>query len=510
MEQKKLKAPIYSNECIFNNSAEIPIDVDFSLPDYCPDINKILKCKAVSRIASKGINGRNLTVDGSVTVTVIYCDGEQKVNAYEYQYPFSKTFETGIEIDTATVKCKTKCEYINCRAVTGRKIDIHGAAGVYIKVNKRKCTDVITDFDDSDIELLRGSIPATLPMGCAEKYVIMEEELKTGDSQPPVYSLIRYDSAVTVKESKLIAGKAVVKGELIVTVLYCSEDGSFQTVRANIPFSQMLEIEGITDSCECETKSDIAYLEIKPRVGASGEAKSFQLNAKIHICCESFCNNDVDIVLDAYSRKYQADIIKDDICFNKIKKNITECFSCKKSLDFNENSISKIIDLWSDAKTESVKCSDNILYAKGVVTAYIIACNSAGETEFYEKPVEFEYKYDLNESIKGITCEPQIEVSSCSYNLISDKSLELRVELCINAAVYSCNNVKLITDVKTDENKKICEKSDGAMTIYFADSGENIWDIARKYKAKLSEIKQINEIEEEILQENKMIMIPIN
>ena len=48
------------------------------------------------------------------------------------------------------------------------------------------------------------------------------------------------------------------------------------------------------------------------------------------------------------------------------------------------------------------------------------------------------------------------------------------------------------------------------MTIYFANEGENIWDIARKYLASVSEIKEINGIEEEVLNNNTMIMVPIS
>ena len=48
------------------------------------------------------------------------------------------------------------------------------------------------------------------------------------------------------------------------------------------------------------------------------------------------------------------------------------------------------------------------------------------------------------------------------------------------------------------------------MTVYFADSGEKIWDIARHYYASVDEIKQINQINEDILACDKMILIPTN
>ena len=182
MEEKILKTSVYVNDIVFNETAEQPVDVDFSLPDYCPDISKIFKCRAVSRISSKSMSGKNITVDGYVCITVLYCDASEKLCSYEYQYPFSKNIEMSEECSSGNLNVQSKCDYINCRAVTGRKIDIHGAVSIIIKVFKRKCTDVISDIDDCNIEQRRGTAPATVPMGYAEKYLMVEEEIQIGQS----------------------------------------------------------------------------------------------------------------------------------------------------------------------------------------------------------------------------------------------------------------------------------------------------------------------------------------
>ena len=173
MEEKILKTSVFTNDTAFNETAEQPIDVDFTLPDFCPDISKIFKCRAVSRISSKSMNGKNITVDGSVSITVLYCDSDGQLCSYEYQYPFSKNLEMSEECSGGNLCGRSKCEYINCRAVTGRKIDIHGAVGIYVRVFKRKSADIISDIDDCNIEQRRGTAPATVPMGFAEKYLMV-------------------------------------------------------------------------------------------------------------------------------------------------------------------------------------------------------------------------------------------------------------------------------------------------------------------------------------------------
>lgn len=510
MEEKKIKTPVFAIDTVFSDSAEVPIDVDFTLPDYCPDITKILKCRAVSRISSKGINGRSITLEGSVTITIIYADDCSRLSSYEYQYPFSKTFETVAESDGCNICCSTKCEYINCRAVTSRKIDVHGAAGIWVSLCNRRCTEVVSDFDDTNIELRRGIAPATSPMGIAEKHLLLEEEIEIGQGQPSIRSLIRYDTATTVKECKLLNGKVMVKGELIVRMLYCPEKGEPQIVRTVIPFSQLLEIEGITEECECEASILVSYIEIKPRVNASGDSRSFTLNAKLLICCNSYCNNDLEIVVDAYSRKYEANITKKEINFSKICQSICENFSCKKNLEFQDNIIASIVDLWCDVKTETAKTAGGYLTVNGNVIASVIAINGDGEPTFFERPVPFEYRRAISSKCDDVRCVPRIEVSNINYTLTSSSNMELRAELTINAAVYECNTMPLITDLVVDDKRKIVRRDRGAMTIYFASAGELVWDIARHYCASVDEIKEINDISCDRLENNRMILVPIN
>lgn len=509
MECKCLKTNVFSTETVFNESAEQPIDIDFTLPDYYPDISKILKCRAISRIASKSTGGNAVTVEGCVTVTVIYSDSDNCLNSYEYQYPFSKSFDTGIDTSGTNLSVKTKCEYINCRAITSRKVDIHGAAGVYVTVTKRHLNEVISDVENDDIELLRGTVPATVPMGCADKYLLIDEEIEIGNGHPDVRCLIRYDAETAIKESKILAGKAVVSGEIIVKLLYSAENGGVHTVRSSTPFSQLIEIDGIGNECECESKVYIAHLEVKPRTSASGECRSFILNAKLLVTAECCCNNDIAVILDAYSKKYEANICKNEVCFDNICENINENFTCKQSVEFAAGSIASVCDMWCESRIDNVRFADGKMTVCGVVYTYIIALDEDGSPQFYEKTFDFEHSHIVTSNCQSLKCSPEISVCSASYTLTSN-GMEIRAEMCISASVYESNKIPLIVEIKIDEQKSASGNSCGAMTLYFASCGESIWDIARKYFADVDEVKQINGINENVLNCDCMIMIPTN
>lgn len=510
MEQKCLKSDIYTNENYLCDSLEQAIDVDFSLPDYCPDISKIFKCHAVPRIASKSINGSTVTLDGSVVITILYCDKENTLCSYEYVYPFSKSIELTRDVTGGNVFCRIKCDYINCRAVTGRKVDIHGAAGIFIKVFKRRCNEIISDIDDPCVEIKRMTAPATVPMGYAEKYLILEEDLPLGSGQPAIENLLKTNSAVCVKETKIINDKAVVKGELIVCVLYCPEGGGTpQLVKSVLPYSQIVDIEGITDTCECECKAEIASLEIKPKLSSNGELRCLGLNAKLLLTCEAYCGNDIPVIEDAFSRKFEADITRKIIPFDKLTCNIQENYQCKKSIELDFN-INNVIDIWCSLQNCHTKFDEDKMVISGTLIAGMIICDENNVPLYIEKPIEFEYKYPFKEQLGVAHCDPEIEVVSCNYTITSANRIELHAELAINAGIYEKRDVNLISDLVLDETKIVKTKNHGAMIIYFAGADDSVWDVANKYSASVNEIMSINNLEEQKLPGGKMILVPLN
>lgn len=55
---------------VLDTVAEQLADVDLTLPDYCPDIEKILKCTLTPKIQSRTLSGGQLQIDGFCTVNV--------------------------------------------------------------------------------------------------------------------------------------------------------------------------------------------------------------------------------------------------------------------------------------------------------------------------------------------------------------------------------------------------------------------------------------------------------
>ena len=80
---------------VLDTVAEQLADVDLTLPDYCPDIEKILKCTLIPKIQTRTLSGGQLQIDGNCVVNVLYVDSIKKsIRCCEQSVNFSQSFSS--------------------------------------------------------------------------------------------------------------------------------------------------------------------------------------------------------------------------------------------------------------------------------------------------------------------------------------------------------------------------------------------------------------------------------
>lgn len=181
MEYVLLKKALSVCEAVFEGSSEQPVDIDFTLPDYCPDIEKILKCTATPYISMKNLSGGNLEIDGVVNIKVLYLDSKNKtIRCCEHTSPFSCSFTIKGDSENAVASVSLKTEYVNCRALTPRRLDIHGAFTVSARVLKESQQEIPEAVQGDDVEQKSSTVPISSLVGISSGIININETLDIG------------------------------------------------------------------------------------------------------------------------------------------------------------------------------------------------------------------------------------------------------------------------------------------------------------------------------------------
>ena len=77
------------------------------------------------------------------------------------------------------------------------------------------------------------------------------------------------------------------------------------------------------------------------------------------------------------------------------------------------------------------------------------------------------------------------------------------MRVCVN--IKRVCRLETVSDIKIDESN-VKKQEDYALKMYFADEGETLWDIAKKYSTSIEAIMEENDCSAE---HGKILLIPI-
>ena len=96
------------------------------------------------------------------------------------------------------------------------------------------------------------------------------------------------------------------------------------------------------------------------------------------------------------------------------------------------------------------------------------------------------------------------EIKSYDFNIVSDCSVDVNLNYEIISAVAVQEEIRVLSDILCDDNVVKAP----ALTLYFAKTGERLWDIAKSFSSDIDLIKKENELTDDKLESNKIIVIP--
>ena len=146
---------------VFDGSYEVPIDTEYNLPDYCADIQKILKCRVLPEISSYLISEDTLTCDGVCDIRVMYLDAKGGcIRCCDFTKEFSASIKIKSSEEKAVACIKAAAEHLTCRAVSARRIDLHIAVSLQVLAVVQKKELITSEIEDSTIEKRSQTIKA--------------------------------------------------------------------------------------------------------------------------------------------------------------------------------------------------------------------------------------------------------------------------------------------------------------------------------------------------------------
>ncbi|HIZ20331.1 MAG TPA: DUF3794 domain-containing protein [Firmicutes bacterium] len=507
MDFKVINKAVAVPETLFDGLDERPVDCDFVLPDYFPDIAAVLKCTLRPVIQSKQLSGDRMLVDGVAVIQALYLDEARRcVHCCEFTKPFTSTFpvKTGAGVPCAWVSAKT--DYCNCRATSPRRLDVHGAFSVRLKLLAEGGADVVSGITGDSVYTKKNVVSYSVPAASAEKTFTLNEVLELGQGKPAAEALVRSDTVPVLNDCKLLANKMIIKGDLLLKNLYIdnADTGETQLVRHEIPFSQIIDVDGLDEEWQCDMRLDVVSCDIAITQNQNGENRLLEVNVKLAACVQCFRNGMAEVVTDAYSTRCPLRLETKRLDAECLKAVRSSDSVIKETLDLPEDGVAQVMDIWCDAVPVSESCEEGHTKITGRMTIAMLAKDAQGIASYFERPGDFTLEFD--DDCDAV--ESDIRVTDVDYSMAGAGRVEIRAELSVTRRCYASDSFMAVTSASAEEESSFpAEKA--ALKIYYASSGESLWEIAKACHTSMDAVIEENALPGDVLTKDAMLLVPL-
>lgn len=507
MEYNLCKKSAAAAGWLLDTVSEEPVDVDITLPDYCPDIERILKCSLVPKVYMANVSDDRLNIEGSACIRVIYIDGGKGCpRSYEHSVPFSRSFPLKDSPDRYAVYTEIKPEYINCRALSPRRLSLHGAMSLYARVAVEKpleyCAyeggdDLLIKSEKEEISVLSGL--------CSEIFGLKEDVPMNG--KPAIGSVINYRLTTRMTELKAIRNKIMLNAEGRLELMYLSgADGeSIECVSYAFPISHIADCEGVEDDDMIDGRLDVMSCDLSHSDDALDGSSVLCLDMKLCFSVMCWRESEIELIDDAFSASIDVQPRMSPMSFCRRRRRLRFTDIAKECVSVEGDAFARVIDVHCERIQVGGTVSGGAPLLSSKADISVLYENADGEIRHLSREIDFDY----NPSVED--CDSVESASGCveslSYRIIDEHTVELRAE--INYALTVCCNVSrtAVTGVSADDDAPV-RTPDSALILYYADEGEHVWDISKRFCSRPSDIIAENNLEGDTLGEDIMLLIP--
>lgn len=505
---RKENAALYGT--IFEGAAEQAVDVDFTLPDYCPDIGRILRCRANPIINVCECETDNVRIEGVTRLDVVYQEGREKnVRCCQYEQPFSARIPSGMLREGAMAAASVRVDYMNCRAASQRKVGIHGAFTASVRVCAQEQTEMLTEAAGECIHTRKAEAALSQFVGRTKSDFTVSEALELSQGKPPISSVVRSCADITVVECKPIANKLILKGEAVLEIVYCTDKGGrLESMEYVIPFNQFLDMPGVDDGCVIDADVVVGAADIGLRTDSDGEYR--RLTADIHAVADvkAYRNAVIPIVSDAYSTECELDIERKYLNTERFVGQTRGRCICGAVME-TQKEISEVLDAWCELSSTEGSCRSTRAQVGGTVVVCAIVRLTDGDCEYMEKTCSFESDATVPAECNEAKGKVHAHIKGCTCTLTGSSKVDMRAELEYDISLYEETQTNCICSIKPDESRRKNTTERPAVVMYYAEEGEDLWSIAREYNASAEDIMNDNELTSERVENGSLLLIAV-
>ncbi len=518
MSLELYKEQIKINQIAGEDYTQTLVEGDIIVPDTKPDISKILQVDGETVIISKEVQHGRVIINGIVNFKILYIPDQEgeTIKSINTGTNFTHTVDLENARQDMNVLVESGVEHLEFSMTNSRKFNVKTVVSLNCKVVSAPVLDLVVDITgENDIQVFKKRINAyNIAAEDVQEYLI-SEDLEVPAGKPSIDDLIKVDVKIGSKDIKIIDNKLILKGSFFVSTLYTSyaEEGNIQFMEHEVPFTEVLSMEGVTEDMHCDTEYELLRVNSELREDSDGDIRVLSIENTLKVSAKASEKVSVDVVVDSYSPEGKVELKKKECSIDEIIEENKVQAAVREVIELPQD-IPNIVQVYNVITkpyiTETRVESDNIII-DGVIDTYILYLSDSEQNPIYsyKQEVPFSRRIEAKGVTSDMACDIKIETDHISYSMNTAAELEIRYMLGVSFTVIKTSKVEIISEAEFLPEGEMAYGIMPSIIIYFVQKGDTLWEIAKKYHTTICEIVRANCIENpDLIYPGQQLLIP--
>ena len=478
------------------------------VPDYCPDIARIIATEGSVCIHSRDLREGRGTVSGTVRVTVLYVpEGESGIRTLGFSMPFTAESEGRLLSDCACFTVFTETESLDTRMLNPRKVFTHCRLALHLTGYRRVRLSVCSDAEAAPelrVEKRQEQQTAVLLTQIAEKDFTFTEDMSLPSNRPGAAEILSSHITGTVTECKVVGSKLIFKGMFAVSILYRTQEQTCGFQCRELPFSQIMETDGVSEGASARVQLQLTGSDIQID-GGDPEGRDLAVTLYVHATALLRQQQELTLLHDLYSTQHDLTYDAEPMTFTAFHDVQSRRQAVREVLEIGVEADS-ILSVQALCGPVSASAEGGGTVLRSFVTVRALYLDEGGTPLLAERTVEVscpaEVSPERRVSARAV-CAGEIQ------SALTDRGIEVRFGVDFQME-ESCQSKKLcISAVRMDT--ETTKDSTGAPSLVLRQFGRegSLWDLAKRYNTTISAILSANQLEHESdVPPEKLLLIP--
>lgn len=518
-----VKKNIHTEQIKAKTVLQIPLEEDINVSDSKPDVARIIHSGGRIKTDEIKMGMNKIWVKGRLEYQIMYQadGGGADISGMDGELPFMEEVYLDRLEGQDRVICKAQLDDLRIHIINSRKLSIQSVISLEPRVEETVSAELCVGIDgleaggpESGIQYREKTIDYLETAVKKRDLLRIHEEVKLPAGMPDMGAYIWKSIDVANISFRAADEKLVVNGEINVFVVY-REDNSdkINWYETTVPFSGNVECQNSRDGMLADVSYDIGQEEITIRDDSDGEARIIGIEMALELEIKLYEKQQLKVIADVYGVSCDVNTETDDknLCCLLTELKTEDKLMRSIKLEDAENRILQVCHCDAHVISEDVVFEENKVIITGTTEVKLLYTSSAESPVIYSvsESIPFELVMDSDGACLKDTDRYTLNVQLLQQSVSIRDGAQLEWRAVLNACIlmYENKSEAVINDLRLSPIPAETLEALPGFAVYCVKNGDSLWQIGRKYYVSVERIKEINNLDNDMIKEGDRLLI---